>query len=256
MNIPKKFYDLGGGSRLPKTMTHHIGVEIEFISQYPEDVIKYELLNEGIDENCCLGDDGSIHEPLDYRGYELRILATIFTYRRILAKVQRVLDKVQAKVNNSCGLHVHLDMRRRDPEKCFNNLRHFERLMFQMIPAKRRNNEFCRPTKQSYVYGPSKWDRDGRFLGYSHRPPETFAEWRQASSHYDAISLDRLNEYKTIEVRLHEGTTDMTEVTNWVTFLNLIVNAPPLTGATDLRLPKAIKTYMQSRIAKFNRSAA
>jgi len=77
-------------------------------------------------------------------------------------------------------------------------------------------------TYRLYGYGEHRWASDGR----KHMLPEpkalstmTLDALGLMSNHYDAVSLASLRKYGTIEIRLHHGSLDDCEVTNWVLFV-------------------------------------
>ena len=220
----------------PKNANRHIGVEIEFISPKQQHVIAEILEGAGLDDICCLKDDGSV-EADDKYGHELTILTTERTYQADLKKICRVLNsECAADINASCGLHVHLDMRGRVKERAYENLVRAQDILFQMQPLSRRTNTFCKPSPRNFQYTVDNRER------------------------YLAINPCAYRRHKTIEVRLHSGTTNAIKITNWVELLLKIVNKRKELAfdLTDLKLfnkeikvRNKIKRYMIERIRSF-----
>lgn len=96
-------------------------------------------------------------------------------------------------VNNSCGLHVHLDMRAENSETR-QNLQDwwhiFEFLILGMVQKSRWSSDYAKK-----VTSASPDDR------------------------YRALNVTALHKFGTYEVRLHHGTLNNTVIKNWVLFL-------------------------------------
>lgn len=220
---------------IPSTRARYIGIEIEFYSPYSDlDLPDY------LRRFCRLGYDNSI-ETTEGEGRELRILSKVTDLDNNLSKVQAWLTTVNAKVNNSCGLHVHLDMRSFDFNIAYSNLISRQDQMFRSVCNSRKANRFCRFTKLnkkqiamvnaiSLLPAAVSVDIDDDDLFDNHK--------------YHAISLNPIitREYKTIEVRLHEGTVDCSKIYDWCKYLSDI--------AYSNKLTKKSLTYIKKRIAK------
>jgi hypothetical protein len=105
-------------------------------------------------------------------------------------------QEVGAKVNKTCGLHVHLDIRgmaSSDLEDKFAKLVSVQPILYSMQPKSRQENSYCRRTKNRYI--------------------------SRGSSRYQGINAQSIWKYNTIEVRLHAGTTDFRKIANWVDLL-------------------------------------
>lgn len=136
--------------------------------------------------------DGSIRGE----GYEL--VSPILKGQEGIHEVEtvcRVLNEQGAKVNKSCGLHVHHDAKDFNQRK-FSNLfrlyRRSESLIDSMMPASRRgnNNRFCRSL--SLLSDVNMNDR------------------------YFKVNFRAYHVHGTIEFRQHSGTVDAEKVVNWI----------------------------------------
>jgi RNA binding exosome subunit len=141
--------------------------------------------------NVSIKHDGSIDAPSGYFGIEL----TVFFRRQDktpLKDLCKALSNIGAKVNRSCGLHIHLDQRdvikseRRLNQK-LDNFRGAVEVMKYLVPKSRRDNSYCK-------------------IGVSGRNDDR----------YYAVNATALNKYKTIEIRLHSGSIDFTKISNWI----------------------------------------
>ncbi len=187
-------YLLPSRSIKPKTKENHVGVELEFIGPRNSYIdIMLAVMKAGLEKNVVLGYDGSIE--LDYEndyfesGYEIRIIGTEKTIVSHLKKVLNILSWHDTYVNETCGFHVHLDGRNRDRYKMYDKLYNLKDLFYNMVESDRKYNTYCEyPDERRYETG----------------------------GHYRGIELSDMD---TIEVRLHHGTLDFDEVSNWVKLL-------------------------------------
>lgn len=189
----KKFKE----SKIPKNNIPHFGIEIEgginlelsnmmklMISEIP-DSYKY----------CQLTLDGSIHR-VNGNSFELRVLLPMNNYKEKLKEIYSFLMKYGFNVNDSCGLHVHLDCSKKSSTEItdlYQKLVKAQNFLFKISSKSRRNNRFCR------------------------RSPENFSYDR-----YRAINAQAISSHKTIEVRLKNATTDITEIISYLMLLKRI----------------------------------
>lgn len=188
--------DLPIAQSKPTTKDNYIGIEIECFA----DISKAEALmlavHYGIEGWVDISDDGSIEADIG-RDFEFRVLIKESTMKQQLAKLGKFLKAGEFEVNDSCGLHVHLDMRNRKMMEVYNRLVKFQDLMFGMVDRSRRNNdEYC-----AYV---NKYNGNHRYV---------------------AINKSAYEKHRTIEVRLHQGTVDVKLISNWVNLLLKIINS-------------------------------
>lgn len=224
-------------AKSPKTQEHHVGVEIEFFAPVNSDILAEHLVS--INEYLCLKTDGSIRAESGHHGHELTICVPESKRAEVITKVCAVLREVRAKVNSSCGLHVHLDMRNRDRYTAFNNLVAAQTILYAMQPSSRRSNRFCRKVEHDFDAG------------------------LRADSKYWGVNSQSYQRLKTIEVRLHAGTTDATKINNFVDILCHVVSKSTTVTSTPKKantfgkafdLPDTLVAYIDERIAKFEAS--
>ncbi len=224
----------------PSTDKRYIGVELEFNyresgderTDIAEQIAKYKL-----GKYCNLTTDGSC-------GHELRILLPEDNFIIPLRKIVNIIKGLNFKVNDKCGLHVHLDMRTRDVNKCYTNLVSVQDLMFKLVPEKRRNNEFCRPNNTTSFREAVEHEGGRRYWYVNHQA-------------YSA--------HKTLEVRLHQGSLSAVEIINWVKLLLKVVNydgtltksvTNPSDFVSSFGLNKIEQKRLERRFNKYNRSIA
>jgi hypothetical protein len=207
LNRPSKFLELNEKfamniikeHKIPKTQDNYIGIEIEMLAPNKSiEKMNEEFIKARLHRYVNIGTDGSIRQDVDgSKSMELRILVTESQLSSTLRQIFDVLKKNDCYVNRSCGMHVHLDMRNRNPELAYFNLFKVQDLMFNIQPLSRRTNTYCVANKKADL---------------------KLSEFGEGER-YKAINTTSYNKYNTIEVRLHEGTTKYRDVTNWVNFL-------------------------------------
>lgn len=155
-----------------------------------------------------------------------------------LKRLCKFINEKGGSVNKTCGLHVHLDQRdvigTRRLDTRIKRLKAALPVLSQMVSNSRRNNDYCK-------------------LGVSRRMGE---------NRYYAINLCSLDKHKTIEIRLHSGTTDYNKIINWVDLLYSISRQQGLSQreiSYYSDLSEALTTasadlmnYVKSRILSFD----
>lgn len=137
-----------------------------------------------------------------------------------------------ARINRSCGNHVHIDMRGRTAQSAMRTAVKMRDAMTEwahrLVHRKRANNSYCSIHK--------------------------FGE----DSRYCAINTQCWSEHRTIEVRLGMATLNYHKLRYWVRFLQWM--AQPNTRVATLEdfmqsnAPMDLKVYVFQRIMKFNKS--
>jgi hypothetical protein len=234
-------------SNVPRDSRKHFGIEIEFGSYA---FVAEALEDEEIGLYGHLKDDGSVdvndpHEDAEDSewdgGQELALLLPEDEAQEKLQLVGKILARAGADVNDSCGLHVHLDMRRRDVHKAFNNLVAMQHFLYKMVSPERRNSSYCCPLNDRKGRSFDKAPSDTRYLGISPAPYKN-------------------DERPTIEVRIHHGTVNSKEIYGWCKFLSEIVDAPsklkwamrtPFNARKHLQLSDESWEFMKRRLRQF-----
>lgn len=220
----------------PKSNDNHVGIELEFFCKWEKNKLAQALFDAGLAKFVHLGSDGSINDYGDNHPYELRILAKDNEYKEVIKKVTEILSMASARINKSCGMHVHIDMRNRNKEVVFANLVSAQPQLYAMNPLSREQGTYCKKTEGKTFN--ANMDR------------------------YHGINARAYNEHKTIEVRIHSATVEYAKIVNWVDILLAIASKPADMGnavrTTDkfverYNLSNEIKLYMESRIDKFTK---
>jgi hypothetical protein len=230
----------------PNTRAKHVGVEIELISKLTRAEIETAICNADLEKYVQVKDDCSISTKGDYcHAHELCILGTERNVYKIVNKVYTIL-KDTCKVNSSCGLHVHLDMRHRDVQQAYANLYAAQPLLFAMVSKSRVESSYCDPIEDY-----SRFDVD---------------YYEDEDREYTGINRCAYGKYRTLEIRIHSGTFNSHKINNWIRLLVKIVNranvevsdAKPFTSLKEavqkLKLNGRLGKYVQERTTKFNKN--
>lgn len=230
-------------AKKPYDKNKYVGVELELVCS-----VDRNRLNELFQEAKLSGfvyvkHDGSIHveNPGEYE-HEVTLIAKQDSIFNIIERVCSVLNssEVRAYVNNSCGLHVHLDMRNRNSSICYSNLVMCLPILSSMVPKNRVESEHAR-----------------RYCGLNKY--NTLDEELETRNRYRAINAQSLTTHKTLEVRLHSGSTNVKKIKNWIRLLIAIVEKPDAVNekVTIDTLPLyfnvdgELVNYINKRINKF-----
>lgn len=219
--------------------SNYLGIEVECLIRCSREELETQLIKARLHRNTQLVSDSSIRVDQEgYQGVEIRVLATEQELASVMARLGKILNsrKVDAYANRSCGLHVHLDMRNRDRDVMYKRLFNVQSLMRKCQPASRLTSKYCKKTSG-----------------------KTFDEASEINERYSAINVQSYEKHKTIEIRIHEGTTDCDSINSWCKFLVGVLNSDiksPIADITRLeRMENAVDAsaiaYVKTRIAKF-----
>lgn len=164
-----------------------------------------------------------------------------------LKDVCTALANANAKVNKSCGLHVHISAEGLTEEDQMNIYRLYakaERVIDTFMPKSRRGSENCYCRSIANYIGKSK--REVLQLGRYHK-----------------VNLMALISHNTIEFRQHSGSVEYEKIKNWVSFCAGLVE---YVKTTDVNLENVsinsiddiqwinteLKEYYKSRKAHFD----
>lgn len=190
-----------------------------------------------------IGEDGSVR-GVGTAEIKSPILKGEAGLKEIL-KVCKVLEELGAKVNKSCGLHVHVGIKNAKkkftPEEIKKIMRVYEENSkttdkwfthgrrtghsTYAKPVTRRLEELDRP-RVTHVYDAShvfvdSWGRLGRggMVQKTINGPKTLEEIADECEHYDRVSFSSYLSHGTMEFRQHHGTINGQEIVNWIRFL-------------------------------------
>ena len=216
-----------------------IGIEIEFVAPIigrgtnrdVQELLAQVLSNHGI-RSCSRGytqqplppgcqlaveHDASLHDESRYRGLswsKLEVKTAPMMWdeiERVIPPALEIIRYVGARVNGSCGLHVHhhLPEAEHRPE-VVRNLQHlwwrFHQVIFGVVPSSRITNTYCRPPQRA----DATWFDDCRSY-------PSLCGKLHLLDRYHGLNLTNLvdRDRMTVEWRIHGGTTDWNKVKAW-----------------------------------------
>lgn len=165
-----------------------VGVEIECYLPISRDEVREALALSPIPNVRC-GTDSSIspdEKSPNYHTMEFRVLTNIDNMTN-LEKLCDFLHRQGARVNTSCGMHIHLDFRNKNdiPWEVVKRFEACLEVLKAMVPSSRLESSYCQG--------------------------DTSTGGRRAK-----INSESFYKYKTIEIRLHSGTANYRKIANWI----------------------------------------
>jgi hypothetical protein len=168
-----------------------------------------------------------------------------------LKTVCRVLGECGAKVNKSCGTHVHFDAAGFDIEmwkRLYINYFKLENIIDGFMPPSRRENTYCRGLRNIANF-------EAR-IGHAANIDEIATVFH--NDRYYKINPVSYARHKTCEFRQHGGTVEYEKISNWILFLNnligfsknSLISDPSLDGLRNFN-DENIVTYYKTRTNKF-----
>lgn len=228
-----------------KFTNRRFGVEIEFLQTVEKQEVVDAVRAEGV---ACNAENYNHNDGLPYwkvitdGSCGLEIVSPILSGEDGLQQIEKVckaLNSVGAKVDRTCGLHVHVDARdlnKKQIGRVFLAYARHEKLFDALMPESRRlsNNTYCQSIRN--VLNPNwveefKKDTLGAYHSYVH-------------SRYRKVNLEAYIVHGTIEFRQHSGTTEAEKIINWVVLMVGFVEE------TILR-PISVKYDMKNCLADF-----
>jgi hypothetical protein len=217
----------------PKTKDKYLGLEIECFGNISAGRLHYLVYELDLEKYVQIGFDGSVDNPYsgylddevsdDYgddsllvpdEGYELRVLIKERELSKVLKQLDVLFKRAKLKVDDSCGLHVHFDMRNRNYDACYEKLVKFQTAMYPLVDSSRHYNDYCNANEP----------------GNPHHKNQK----------YRAINGGAYAQHKTIEVRLHHGTMDVKRIESWIKLVLCAINAP---AVPEIKTKKDLLTW-------------
>lgn len=131
-----------------------------------------------------------------------------------LEKVCWVLELCDVKVNDTCGLHIHMDAHDFTMDTWRNlavTYKRLEPVIDAFMPRSRRDNHYCKG-----LSGISET---------AIRRAQTITDLRRAfrNDRYHKVNLEAYARHCTVEFRQHGGSTNFTKMSAWIHFLEKMI---------------------------------
>lgn len=212
-----------------------LGIELEFVAQKGSEIVSWDSSDYPVHPWLFFKGDGSIRANQSSE--------TLASYQELTwfvngnsnmdwKNMQNVLSTMTdsgASVNNSCGNHVHIDMRHRTPTSAARTASKVREALntwaHRTVSFNRAHNTYC------------GIDRDHH------------------NNRYTAVNTECISEHQTIEVRLGMPTLNYYKLKYWCAFMQYL--AKPYTSVGSLEdfmqsdAPVDLKHYVFKRILKF-----
>lgn len=131
---------------------------------------------------------------------------------KMVADVLTALADAGARVDRTCGLHVHVDTAGLTAEgiaRYAEALWMAQPMLRAFVTASRASQYYCKPTARRTLDTFTDAVRGGYFA----------ANRSESSERYAAVNVLAYGRHGTIECRLHGGSLNATKVTNWIGLL-------------------------------------
>jgi hypothetical protein len=252
-----------------------VGVEIEAEGGDGEN------LDDMIPDLCGITGDGSLHYGVEIQTPPAR--GSVFV--EIVEKVVDTLSGEGWSTSDRCGLHVHVDMadKRNNGEflgRLYAAFFAVEPLLFRLQGGRRDNNSYCEPLRTAFGGTAAKMRRKSskkimaEYHGLHRQRHETQQDFdyrlesymadKYHQSRYRATNFHSIGCHGTLEIRLHEGTLDATEILAWADMIQSIIRAceddrwpgghkirfasDPIKAQRMFRFTRATREYMVNRL--------
>jgi hypothetical protein len=151
------------------------------------------------------------------------------------------LVALRAKVNKTCGLHIHFDAANMNLQ-CWKNLilnyANLEGVIDSMMPPSRRANTYCQTMKIND-------------LATKINAAQTIEATADVfTNRYRKINTQAFFRQKTVEFRQHSGTIESEKIINWILFLHNLVSYSA-TNLETITTFDALKKFNQDSIVNF-----
>ena len=170
-----------------------------------------------------------------------------------LKVVCEVLRRLNAKVNKTTGLHVHLGVGELEHDLKFwrnllSNYAALESSIDAVMPESRRgrNNNYCRQIAQPDLLRKLQGCRDLRSI----------ERVVTGGNRYYKVNMQSFWRQRTVEFRQHSGTVEFEKIANWVRLLSRLVEfsrhsevvEKSFTGLREFLTPELFDFYTQRRL--------
>lgn len=243
------------GLKTPKKpvdkIANYVGIEIEFIYKGDQSALDLLLIKQKLNRYVDLTTDGSVkacHSQTGYQSAEMRVLCKMRDVASVLSRLANVFNhpKIDAYTNRTCGLHVHVDMRNRAVNFSYKNFVRVQNLLRGSQPVGRISNTHCKANTKDTL--------------------DIVAG--EETERYSVVNAAAFKKHQTLEIRIHEGTTNCEDILNWVNFIdavashtseipsNTFTKASEIVTAYGVKIPMESIKYVDSRIERFNSLSA
>lgn len=212
--------------------------------------IEVAVANSGIsvmDALCDWSASSVADGSLSYGGFEINTSpAQGDAFIEQIDDIGEALARQDARVDNSCGLHVHVDARDFTYQKMKNYAyvwASVENIMFDLIARNRRSSTYCAPLGNKLINHFSDQNQGHgqtvkQLIEGIYGSPVTASSMlnaRRPSCRYHAINLHSWIYRGTIENRMHHGTVNPEKIKNWAMLNSIIIDCAAQIGSREAK---------------------
>lgn len=206
----------------PKAITNYVGIELEFLNDGTQNTqtIGQAFSAAGLGKYVRVTTDASC-------GFEVQVLLEENSFEDKLKAICQVLLNLNARVDDRCGTHIHLDMRSRDVKQVYKNFFMTQNFLKKFLNKSRKKNRYCK---------------------FNSKP--TFDEQLQLKKEVDyntyrrhAINVDSFEKHRTLELRMYQGSLNVKELVPWIKLLVKVANFKGHVPEKISTLKQANKVY-------------
>ena len=243
------------------------GVEIECIGMSQVDIanlLQNHGINAGVEEyNHTLRDywkityDSSVIDNSNPSGRGAEVVSPPLSGEAGIAEVihvAKILSEAGVDVNNTCGLHIHVDacdLAATDLASIFLRYAYFEQTIDRfMAPNRRENaNQYCLSTR-SIVEN----IRSSVMRNYGEMTVQDFIS-RIPRGRYYKVNIQAFLRHGTVEFRQHHGTINSKKIENWIRFCVNFVETSKVSNELEITredrqvpIPLLVNDTLDSRV--------
>ena len=166
-------------------------------------------------------------------------------------KVCDILSQCNAKVNKSCGMHVHFDARNlslNDWKNLYKNYATIETQIDAIMPASRRGNQYCKSLKNGFGSLASLFEKIDAASSI-----QSIARNVANNDRYFKMNVQSFLRHGTVEFRQHSGTVEFEKMNNWIRICGALIDKSHTALVNNLQdfIPQDLMIYVNNRKRKF-----
>lgn len=229
----------------PSSIPRMVGIELEICDHQPEngDLRKWRS-----DWKAVIGDDGSITSYYG-NGNTAELKTSPASGRFLIEQVTEMceaLKSAKARVNKTCGLHVHVDARdfsKGDLAKVIMYWPKVQTALFRKVSKYRKHSRWCNPRQlhsDQYLIDSCKNSPEEKLFKHN-----LISYVGGLGERYSALNLQALQKHHTFENRMHQATLDPEKIIKWAKFNSNFIETVKNSSYEDLENTKLAKELLR-----------
>lgn len=171
---------------------------------------------------------------------------------RQLKTVILIVRGLEAKVNRSCGLHIHFDASEFNTQtwkNIFKNYAKLENVIDSFLPESRRgnNNQYCKSIRTQNFE--QKIDSITN-LSNAQEAIKQLSRRLTSESRFYKINAEAYFRHRSIEFRQHSGTINFKKIQNWILFLARLIEFSKQANLTSETM-ETLKRFLPDEMVNY-----